>query len=74
MTIAIRVSIVRWVADEPQPGIVECSLTDRFGSEWTFIEKSAVVSSTSVHNNSAYPQSAAQGIRRRFALRPTVRT
>ena len=40
---AIAVSIVRWVDDEPQPGIVECKLTDLFGRDWTFIEKSAVV-------------------------------
>ncbi len=61
MTIAIRVLIVRWVGDEPQPGIVECRLTDRFGSDWAYIEKSAVVSSTSLHNNSTYPQSGLIG-------------
>jgi hypothetical protein len=57
MTIAIRVSIVRWLDDEPQPGIVECRFTDRFGSDWAFIEKCAVVSSATLHNNSTYPQS-----------------
>jgi hypothetical protein len=53
---AITVSIVRWVDDEPQPGIVECKLTDRFGKGWTFIEKSAVVSAAALGSDSAYPQ------------------
>ena len=41
--------------------LFECRLTDRFGSDWAFIEKSAVVSSTSLHNNSTYPQSGLIG-------------
>jgi hypothetical protein len=52
---AITVSIVRWVDDEPQPGIVECQLTDRFGKDWTFLEKCAVVSAE-VLPTSIYPQ------------------
>jgi len=60
---AITVSIVRWVDDEPQPGIVECNLVDRFGKRWTFIEKSAVVSTATLDANSSYPQAAMIGCR-----------
>ena len=52
----IAVSIVRWVDDEPQPGIVECKFTDRFGKDWRFIEKSAVVSTAHLSGGSIYPQ------------------
>jgi hypothetical protein len=63
MTIAIRVWIVRWVHDEPQPGIVECRPTDRFGRDWVYIEKSAVFSSTAICSDSIYPQSGVIGCR-----------
>ncbi len=56
MTMAVKILIVRWVDDEPQPGIVECKLIDRFGKEWTFIEKSMVVSAADLWNDSVYPQ------------------
>jgi len=59
----IAVSIVRWVDDEPFPGIVECKLTDRFGKDWTFIEKSAVVSASSLTGDSSYPQPGVIGCR-----------
>jgi hypothetical protein len=52
----IGVMIVRWVSDDPQPGIVECELTDRFGKVWRFIEKSAVVSSENLSSESRYPR------------------
>lgn len=41
--LGIRGQIVRWVSDEPQPGIIECRFTDRFGHEWTIVEKTAYV-------------------------------
>jgi hypothetical protein len=56
-TFAIDITIVRWVDDEPQPGIVECQLADRFGKVWRFIEKCAVVSSEHLSGQSKYPQS-----------------
>lgn len=31
--------VVRWVADEPQPGLVEAQLTDSDGRLWSFIDK-----------------------------------
>ncbi|WKA31702.1 hypothetical protein [Bradyrhizobium roseum] len=61
MTTTIRVLIVRWVDDEPQPGIVECKLTDRFGRDWSFMEKCAVISPGGLCNDSTYPQSGAIG-------------
>jgi len=38
----IYVRAVRWVADDPQPGIVECRLVDADGVEHVFIDKSAI--------------------------------
>lgn len=55
MAVALKVLIARWVDDEPQPGIVECSLTDRFGRHWVFMEKCALVSSAALCSDSAYP-------------------
>jgi hypothetical protein len=52
----VAVSIVRWVGDEPQPGIVECKLADRFGKDWTILEKCAVVTSAYLSRASTYPQ------------------
>lgn len=52
--LAIAVRIVRWVSDD-QPGIVECSLTDRFGRNWRFIEKLPVVSTLPLDGSSSYP-------------------
>jgi hypothetical protein len=63
MTAAIRILILRWVGDDPQPGIVECKLTDRFGRDWAFIEKCAVVSSAALRPDSIYPQSGVIGCR-----------
>lgn len=60
---AIRVLIVRWVDDEPQPGMVECRLVDRFGRNWVFVEKCAVVSPAAVCADSTYPQSGVIGCR-----------
>jgi hypothetical protein len=52
----IPISIVRFVDDEPQPGIVECELTDAFGNRHRFIEKTAIVSTESLSKDSLYPQ------------------
>ena len=53
---AITVSIVRFVDDEPQPGLVECELTDAFGNRHSFIEKTAIVSAENLSRDSRYPQ------------------
>jgi len=34
----VEVSIIRWVDDEPQPGIIEFVLSDRSGRQWHFHE------------------------------------
>jgi hypothetical protein len=52
----IEVSIVRWVDDEPQPGIVEFEFSDRFGRQWRFHEKQAYVLDSSQGADSVYPQ------------------
>jgi hypothetical protein len=52
----IAVNIVRFVDDEPQPGLVECELTDAFGSRHRFIEKTAIVSAEILSRDSLYPQ------------------
>lgn len=36
---AVACQVVRWVADEPQPGLVEAHLTDADGRVWRFIDK-----------------------------------
>ena len=41
--IGIKVSILRYVTDDPQPGIVACQFVDANGRHWCFIEKTAVV-------------------------------
>ena len=53
----VRASITRWV-DDYQPGIVECRFTDRFGREWTLIEKLPVVTDANLWPDSQFPQPA----------------
>lgn len=38
----VRVVAVRWVSDEPQPGLVECRLVDAGGTEHVLIDKCAI--------------------------------
>jgi hypothetical protein len=35
----VACEIVRWVSDDPQPGIVEAHLVDADGTRWSFIDK-----------------------------------
>ncbi|MEU1623551.1 hypothetical protein ABZ479_40475 [Streptomyces sp. NPDC005722] len=51
----LRCRIARWVDDEPQPGLVEVRFTDAHGRGWSFVEKSAVVSSADLSSGSDYP-------------------
>jgi len=48
--------ITRWVDDEPQPGIVETRLTDRFGRDWLFISKFYDVAENDLSPGSSYPR------------------
>lgn len=54
--LGIKVTIARYVSDEPQPGIVELHLDDAYGRRWSFIEKTAIVSSKLLDIHSPYPQ------------------
>jgi len=52
----IAVSILRWVADEPQPGFVEFSIVDCDGRDWRFVDKLPVVTAEDLDKTSAYPR------------------
>jgi len=54
--LGIRVTIIRYVSDEPQPGIVECRLDDAHGHQWSFVEKTAIVSAKHLDANTSYPR------------------
>jgi hypothetical protein len=54
--LGISVAIVRYISDEPQPGIVECQLEDAHGRRWSFVEKTAIVSSRPLDAGTTYPQ------------------
>jgi len=54
--IGVRVSISRYVSDEPQPGIVECDFSDAHGRHWRFVEKTAIVSTEYLDAHTSYPQ------------------
>ena len=53
---AVKVTITRYVSDEPQPGIVECELRDVHGRCWCILEKTAVVGLNDLDANTVYPQ------------------
>jgi hypothetical protein len=38
----MKVSIARYISDDPQPGIVECQFQDAYGHQCSFIEKTLV--------------------------------
>ena len=54
--IGVRVSITRYISDEPQPGIVECEFADAHGRRWSFVEKTAIVSAAELDARTSYPQ------------------
>ncbi|MCX5409796.1 hypothetical protein OHA37_38850 [Streptomyces sp. NBC_00335] len=53
--IFLRCEAVRWVDDEPQPGLVEVRFTDAHHQQWTFIEKWPRFGGEDLHPNSGYP-------------------
>jgi len=57
--LGIRVAIVRYISDDPQPGIVECQLEDANGRRWSFVEKTAIVSNEHLDANTCYPKPGA---------------
>lgn len=54
--LGLKVAIMRYISDEPQPGIVECHLEDAHGRRWSFVEKTAIVSTQNLDAQAAYPQ------------------
>ena len=54
--LGIKVTILRYVSDEPQPGIVKCQFEDAYGRRWSFVEKTAIVSAEHLDAQSTYPQ------------------
>jgi len=54
--IGVRVTITRYISDEPQPGIVECQFSDAHGRQWSFVEKTAIVSAENLDAGTSYPQ------------------
>jgi len=55
--LGIKITIVRYISDEPQPGIVECQLEDANGRRSSIVEKTAVVGGRGDLNAQAtYPQ------------------
>lgn len=54
--VEIDVEIVRYVSDEPFPGLVECVLLDADGVRHSLIDKTAMFSEESLSAVSAYPR------------------
>jgi hypothetical protein len=52
---AVACQIVRWVADEPQPGLVEAHLTDADGRLWVFVDKEPIFCSQDVSRLGPFP-------------------
>jgi hypothetical protein len=53
---AVGVLITKWLGVDPQPGIVECRLTDAWGKEWTFIDKVPIFTADDLDERSKYPR------------------
>jgi hypothetical protein len=52
----VKVTITRYVSDEPQPGLIGCELVDAHGRRWTFVDKTAIFSADYLDATSPYPQ------------------
>lgn len=44
----VRCEAIRWVDDEPQPGLVEVVLTDADGRTWSLVDKAPIFDSAGV--------------------------
>jgi hypothetical protein len=53
---SLRVQIVRFVDDEPQPGIVESQFCDAHGKVHSIIDKVPMFTSAALWSGSEYPQ------------------
>ena len=57
---AVGCQLARWVAHEPQPGLVEAQLTDSDGQLWSFIDKEPIFwSQETVSRLSRFPVAGA---------------
>jgi hypothetical protein len=54
--VLLNVTIIAYLGDDPQPGIVECRLVDVFGRGHRFIDKTAVVTDDLLDEHSTYPR------------------
>lgn len=54
--IGIKVTITRYIGDDPQPGIVECKFKDAWDNEFILVEKVPIVTTESLDNDSKYPR------------------
>ncbi len=54
--IGIRISILSYLSNEPQPGLVACDFLDAHGQRWRFVEKTAVVSAEDLDAAMSYPR------------------
>src|SRR5262245_34619696 len=57
--IGVKVSITRYIADEPVPGVVESEFCDAHGRRWNFVEKTAYVTADILDRQSSYPRPGA---------------
>jgi hypothetical protein len=44
----IKVEIIKYINEEPFPGIVKCKFKDAFGKEWEFIDKISIFSTENI--------------------------
>ena len=52
---AVRCQIVRWISDDPQPGLVEARLIDADGRVWAFVDKQAMFSKSILAPSTTFP-------------------
>ncbi len=58
MPTRLTIQIERFV-DEDQPGFVECSLMDAYGTGHLFVEKYPIVTTEELRSDSSYPRTGA---------------
>ena len=57
--LGVKVTILRYISDDPQPGVVGCELEDAHGRRRSLVEKTAIVNAAHLDADTSYPQ---QGI------------
>jgi hypothetical protein len=54
--LGVKVSVLRYISDDPQPGVVEFQLEEANGHRSLFVDKTAIVSAASLDGQTTYPQ------------------